>query len=210
MALDELLPGRRAARKALTRAELLDAGQSLFSDRGLYESRIEDLTARAGVAKGTLYQYFRDKDELIAAVVARGFETLEKALDRRPPPDARHGSAVAGLMAGYLAFYRDHPDLLRIFHQVRGLLMFTTGPHRRLRELLAAHIDNAAARLARHRDGARLSPARRRRLARLVFGTAAGSASVVVSLGGASASPGDIRVPITLALGLIEASERSV
>jgi AcrR family transcriptional regulator len=201
--------GRRAARKALTREELLDAGRALFSDRGLYESRIEDLTARAGVAKGTLYQYFNDKDELVHAVVARGFEELEAALDRRPPPRALAGAAVAGLVAGYLAFYRDRPDLLRIFHQVRGLLKFTTGPHRRLRGLLESHVDRSAGRLAAHRDGSRLSPARRRRLARLVFGHAAGTASVAVSLGVAVAPPGDIRVPVTLALGLIEASERS-
>lgn len=203
----ELMAGRRATRKAVTREELLDAGRSLFSDRGLYESRIEDLTSRAGVAKGTLYQYFRDKDDLVQAVVERGFAALEAALDRNAVPGAGPVARVAGLVGGYLEFYRDHPDLLRILHQVRGLLKFTTGPHGRLRELLVGHLDRTAGRLAAV-DGARFSPARRRRLAILIFGHAAGLASIRASLGESAAPPGMVRIPEALAAGLVEASER--
>lgn len=203
----ELTAGRRATRKAVTREELLEAGRSLFSDRGLYESRIEDLTSRAGVAKGTLYQYFRDKDDLIQAVVERGFAVLETTLDRHPVPGHDLAARVAGLLGAYLEFYRDHPDLLRILHQVRGLLKFTTGPYGRLRELLVAHLDRTAVRLAAA-DGARYSPARRRRLAVLIFGHAAGLASLRASLGEPAAPPGTIRIPEALATGLVEASER--
>ena len=44
--------GRREHRKRVTRRELLVAGRKLFGDEGLYESRIEDLTRHAGIAKG--------------------------------------------------------------------------------------------------------------------------------------------------------------
>ncbi|HUK63923.1 MAG TPA: helix-turn-helix domain-containing protein, partial [Dongiaceae bacterium] len=47
--------GRREHRKHATRRELLIAGRRLFAERGLYDSRIEDLSRQAGIAKGTLY-----------------------------------------------------------------------------------------------------------------------------------------------------------
>lgn len=47
--------GRRERRKSITRADLLKAGRRLFSQKGLYESHVEDLTEIAGIAKGTFY-----------------------------------------------------------------------------------------------------------------------------------------------------------
>jgi AcrR family transcriptional regulator len=56
-------------RKEARPAELLAAALACFAERGFAATRLEDVAARAGVTKGTLYLYFRSKEELFKAVV---------------------------------------------------------------------------------------------------------------------------------------------
>jgi AcrR family transcriptional regulator len=56
-------------RKEARPAEILDAALACFAERGFAATRLDDVAARAGVTKGTLYLYFRNKEELFKAVV---------------------------------------------------------------------------------------------------------------------------------------------
>lgn len=65
---------RRPARSrkigsAARRRAILDAALMEFAERGFEAARLDDVAARAGIAKGTLYLYFADKEELFEAVV---------------------------------------------------------------------------------------------------------------------------------------------
>ena len=56
-------------RKDARPAEILDAALDLFADRGFAATRMDDVAARAGVTKGTVYLYFKTKEELFKALV---------------------------------------------------------------------------------------------------------------------------------------------
>jgi AcrR family transcriptional regulator len=60
---------RWARRKEARPQELLAAALDLFVERGFAATRLDDVAARAGVSKGTLYLYFTSKEELFKAVV---------------------------------------------------------------------------------------------------------------------------------------------
>ncbi|KIF81779.1 TetR/AcrR family transcriptional regulator [Noviherbaspirillum autotrophicum] len=60
---------RWTRRKDARPQELLAAALDLFVERGYAATRLEDVAARAGVSKGTLYLYFTNKEELFKAVV---------------------------------------------------------------------------------------------------------------------------------------------
>jgi AcrR family transcriptional regulator len=60
-----LAAGPTAARPA----EIVAAALELFAERGFAATRLDDVAARAGVSKGTLYLYFASKEELFKAVV---------------------------------------------------------------------------------------------------------------------------------------------
>lgn len=60
---------RWTRRKEARPQELLAAALDLFVERGYAATRLEDVAARAGVSKGTLYLYFTNKEELFKAVV---------------------------------------------------------------------------------------------------------------------------------------------
>jgi TetR/AcrR family transcriptional regulator len=76
MALTKLLgersedgQARRERRKEARPGELLDAALDLFVEKGFAATRAEEVAARAGVSKGTLFLYFPSKEELFKAVV---------------------------------------------------------------------------------------------------------------------------------------------
>lgn len=67
-AIPEVHP-RRERRKDARPGELLDAALDLFVEKGFAATRAEEVAARAGVSKGTLFLYFPTKEELFKAVV---------------------------------------------------------------------------------------------------------------------------------------------
>src|SRR6516164_11461265 len=56
-------------RKTARPLEILDAALAAFAERGFAATRLDDVAARAGITKGTLYLYFRNKEDLFKAVV---------------------------------------------------------------------------------------------------------------------------------------------
>jgi AcrR family transcriptional regulator len=62
----------RKRRKEARPSELLEAALGLFVEKGFAATRLEDVAARAGVSKGTLYLYYENKDALFKAVIQEG------------------------------------------------------------------------------------------------------------------------------------------
>src|SRR5262245_31423824 len=67
-ALSEAQAPRRRRKEARPQ-ELLDAALDLFVEKGFAATKIEDVAARAGVSKGTVYLYYPSKEELLKAVI---------------------------------------------------------------------------------------------------------------------------------------------
>jgi AcrR family transcriptional regulator len=88
--------GGRKARSAARREAILAAALDEFSERGFAAARLDDVARRAGVAKGTIYLYFSDKEnlfqELIRAMLAPLVSALEAmgAVDMPVPALADH------------------------------------------------------------------------------------------------------------------------
>ena len=69
-------PPPRQRRKEARPQELLDAAIALFAEKGFAATRSDEVAARAGVSKGTLYLYYPSKEELFKAVVRSRLSTL--------------------------------------------------------------------------------------------------------------------------------------
>jgi AcrR family transcriptional regulator len=72
---------------------ILDVAQELLIERGYREASMDEIAARVGIAKGTLYQHFPSKDDLVRALVehhlARFAEAVEDAAHRDEPARTR-------------------------------------------------------------------------------------------------------------------------
>ena len=74
--------GKAEENKLIKRNALLSQAFSLFMDKGVANTSISDITEHAGVAKGTFYSYFTDKEDLIHKLIAkRGEQIFRHAVD---------------------------------------------------------------------------------------------------------------------------------
>jgi len=134
---------------------ILDAGWTLFLERGVGAVSIEAIAARAGVSKMTVYKHFTDKHALFEEAVKREMHRIEsvqgaETIDEAPDIETRLRAFGIGIMS-YLAtgaaidFYnvlagelRRHPDVARTFYEV--------GPARTIANL-AAILEDGGSRL---------------------------------------------------------------
>ena len=82
------LPHRRRRKEARPQ-ELLDAALALFVEKGFAATRTEEVAARAGVSKGTLYLYYPSKEDLLKAVISHSLSAR-----------IAEGAAIAGRFDG--------------------------------------------------------------------------------------------------------------
>lgn len=62
-------PRKRERRKDARPDEIIDAALDVFATKGFTAAKLDDIAARAGISKGTLYLYFVSKEELLKEVV---------------------------------------------------------------------------------------------------------------------------------------------
>ena len=89
----------RQRRKEARPQELLDAALHLFVEKGFAATRAEEVAARAGVSKGTLYLYYPSKEELLKAVIR---ERLSSEIELGALQVEGHEGSNADLMRGLL------------------------------------------------------------------------------------------------------------
>src|SRR6516162_2070458 len=72
-------PAARPARQRATgnkRKRILDAAVRVFAKKGFYATRVSEVARAAGVADGTIYLYFKSKDELLVSLFEDRVERL--------------------------------------------------------------------------------------------------------------------------------------
>jgi TetR/AcrR family transcriptional regulator, transcriptional repressor for nem operon len=98
---------------AVRRRRILDAARGVLLEKGYQEASLDDVAARAGIAKGTLYLYFKDKASLVEAVFADMLDALE---GRLPLPGAEQPlAALRRAVEESLAFADEQRDFLARF-----------------------------------------------------------------------------------------------
>jgi len=80
-------------RKTNKRTLITDAAVEVFAERGFHQARISDIAKRAGVADGTIYLYFRNKEDLLLSMLEEKMDLLlaglRTALDGVEDPEER-------------------------------------------------------------------------------------------------------------------------
>src|SRR5438105_5220003 len=102
---------RRERRKLATREALIKAAQEVIAVKGVYLMVIEEITERADVAKGSFYQYFRNRDALLDVLLTRRLEELRMHIEATPPPGT-FAAGVRTLISHHLDYFLHHEDFL--------------------------------------------------------------------------------------------------
>jgi TetR/AcrR family fatty acid metabolism transcriptional regulator len=127
---------------------ILRAAEELFLERGYHDTSIEDIAARVGIAKGTVYLHFASKEDLVLALLERGIHAFAGALDailtsHRTPRskveaivEQTYGSMLGGRAQLFTTVFRN-PELMARMQEKRNLMHeLWEQPMRRLTALL--------------------------------------------------------------------------
>lgn len=127
------------------KAELLHHAEVLFAERGYEDTRMIDIAAAAGVAKGLVYWYFENKETLFQEIVVDLGLRLRRA----------QGKAIAGIDDPLERLYVGTAESVRFIagnHRLYGIILSQVRGDRRLRQARSeserAQADDAAALLA--------------------------------------------------------------
>ncbi|KIU18604.1 TetR/AcrR family transcriptional regulator [Mycolicibacterium llatzerense] len=103
---------RKRADGEQSRERILDAANEIASERGYEGTSIALVSKKCGLPASSIYWHFKDKDDLLAAVIDRSFETWLRVWEL--PSDGQPRERVIGLATQLAKGLLDHPDFLRL------------------------------------------------------------------------------------------------
>jgi AcrR family transcriptional regulator len=112
---DRELPLGPKARR--TRAAILDAAGRLFAEQGYQATSVGDVANAAGVSLGTVYQYFRDRSDLVAALLQANVTRMLSQTDT----EWRVSEGKDGLfrvLHNFVASYAERAEMARVWEEV--------------------------------------------------------------------------------------------
>jgi AcrR family transcriptional regulator len=87
---------------------ILDASRKVFSEKGFFEARLEDIAAAAGFSKAALYTYYVDKEEIFMSLAIRDLENLYAQLTVRVDPAASFLKNLELALGTLFTFFGDN------------------------------------------------------------------------------------------------------
>ena len=98
------------------RARITDVAMQEFGARGFSAGSLNVIAKQAGIAKGSLFQYFADKLDLFVTICDAGAADIEEAVLAGVDPDAPLFDNVRDIVARWMTYHRSHPIHRGIAH----------------------------------------------------------------------------------------------
>ena len=105
---------RRRSNGEQSRQKILEAAAEVAGERGYEGTSIAAVSAKCGLPASSIYWHFKDKDDLIAAVIEASFERWLAAVELPGDPDAEPLDRALALAAQVAKALVDTPDFLRL------------------------------------------------------------------------------------------------
>lgn len=100
---------RRVEEKERRRAEIVDAAEQLYADKGWDSVTMEQVAKRARLSRALLYVYFRDRDELQFAIGERALSVLKARFQEAVGRHSRGLDQVEAIGRAYMAYAHEFP-----------------------------------------------------------------------------------------------------
>jgi AcrR family transcriptional regulator len=128
---------RKEREKELRRNEIVDAAEKLFLAKGYLETTMDDVAREAELSKGTLYLYFKSKEDLYHALVLRGMEILLPLFERAAVKNVKGIDKVKALTEVYVDFVIQHRSYVTIvtYNEVYNIINEETPTQEKLQAI---------------------------------------------------------------------------
>ena len=106
-------PGKPAApekgEKGDKRERILDAAEQVFAAHGFFAAKVSEIAKEAGVADGTIYLYFKNKDDLLISLFESRMERVNAHLAHAIAHHKAPREKLVGFIRAYLALVKEQP-----------------------------------------------------------------------------------------------------
>lgn len=106
---------RKKREKKQRRDTIIDAAEKIIFSKGLDQATMTEIAKEAELSKGTLYLYFKNKNELYMAITKRGSNILNQKLVKIFSGDHTGIELIRLMGETYLTFVRDNPGYFNAF-----------------------------------------------------------------------------------------------
>ena len=105
---------RKEREKEHRKEEILDAAQKVFFDKGLTTATMDEIAETAELSKGTLYLYYKSKEDMYLGVMMRGMEGLHAEFERIGLSNISTVEKMVKLEAAYINYFFKEREFFRM------------------------------------------------------------------------------------------------
>jgi AcrR family transcriptional regulator len=118
--------------------QILDAAMAVFARQGFHEARMDDIVLESGLSKGTLYWYFKSKEEIITAVSQKLFATDIELVEGLLTADGTVSERLQQLMRVRIQGLQEMSDVVAILVEFYAAALHQDG----VRQFIKAYFQN--------------------------------------------------------------------
>ena len=96
-----------------------EAAMRVIARKGMDAATMQEIAEEAGIAKGTIYLYFRDRDELVEKTFERAITDLHKRIDAALDAHPTFEQKFRASLSATLAFFRENREFFRLYSSMR-------------------------------------------------------------------------------------------
>jgi AcrR family transcriptional regulator len=144
--MDKPTAKRKEREREARREAILKAAERVFLRKGYYEATLDEIAAEAEMAKGTIYNYYKDKQDLFISLAQHGYEHFEEILSETRVQHAHLAEFVPHLIRSVLQGITEHHDLAHMLQSAAAQLPEALG--NQVMDIWHGHVALAISQLA--------------------------------------------------------------
>lgn len=129
------------------RKKIIQASEKLFLKRRFHEVTLDEVARAAGVGKGTIYLYFKDKDDLFLQTSAWGFDELAQLIQSHKVSHAPFEENLMEVCEAARQFFKSHHPMIHLLHEQEMRTIHLGKNQKRFVFELMEKVDSALAEL---------------------------------------------------------------
>jgi len=114
---------RKEREKEQRKNDIIDAAERVFFNKGHENATMDDVAEEAELSKGTLYLYFKNKEDLYLAIHLRGNKILHALFEKAFKQQETGLEKTKAIGQAYVEFYKNYPDYFNalIYYESREI-----------------------------------------------------------------------------------------
>ena len=107
---------RKEKEREIRRKDIIDTAEKLFFSKGFDNVSMNDIAIQAEMARGTLYLYFKNKNDIYAAIAIRAAKILSEMFKEVQPHKLTGIEKIRALSSTYYQFYKKHTGYYKSYY----------------------------------------------------------------------------------------------